>query len=130
MSEAGGENISQKAGAAVGILAALLILRRLRKRRKEKKLAKARARARARVIEQRIKEEKARGKAARKAPKKSGKEKRGKKDKKDRSIPEQLIRFTILAVMKKVISQQIEQAGLELGKSKLGKKVVEASGTG
>jgi hypothetical protein len=123
MSEAGGDNIKQRIGTAVGIMAALLILRRLRKRRKEKKLQKAKAKARAHLLEQRIKEEKARGK---KAGKKEGKG--GKKGKKDRSILEQIVRFTILAVAKKMISQQIELAGKELGGSKLGKKVVAASG--
>ncbi len=119
--------MGQKAGTALGVLAALLILRRLRKRRKEKRLAKARARARARAIELRIKEEKTRGKAGRKAPLKGDAKKKVKKAKRDRSITEQLIRFTVLAVMKKVISQQIDKAGLDLGKSRLGRKVVEAS---
>ncbi len=127
MGEADAGNQAQKVGTAIGVLAVLLIVRRLRKRRKEKKLlkarAKARARTRARVIEQRIKEEKARGKAGKKAAK------GGKRDKKDRSIPEQLIRFTILALAKKIISQQIELVGKDLAGSKLGKKVVEASGT-
>jgi hypothetical protein len=124
MGEAGGDNLTQRVGTVVGILAALLILRRLRKRRKEKKQLKARARAKARVLEQRVKEEKARGKTGKKAGKEG---KKGKKGKKDRSILEQLVRFTILAVMKKVITKQIEQAGIELGGSKLGKKVVSAA---
>jgi Na+/glutamate symporter len=121
MDETGGENQAQRFGIIVGILAALLVLRRLRKRRKAKKLLKAKAKARARVVEQRMKEEKARQKATKKA---GGK---GKKGKKERSIVEQIVRFTILAVMKKVISQQIETAGKELGGSKLGKKVVQAT---
>ncbi|MDD3718466.1 MAG: hypothetical protein PHP28_07375 [Actinomycetota bacterium] len=130
MSEAGGENLAQRAGTVVGVLAALLVLRRLRKRRKEKKLlkaqAKARARAKTREIERRIRERKEREKGARKAARKE----KSKKGKKDRSVAEQLIRFAILAAGKKFISQQIEMAGKELGSSRLGKKVVEASGTG
>ena len=118
MDETGGENQAQRFGIIVGILATLLVLRRLRKRRKAKKLLKAKAKARARVVEQRMKEEKARQKATKKA---------GGKGKKERSIVEQIVRFTILAVMKKVISQQIETAGKELGGSKLGKKVVQAT---
>jgi hypothetical protein len=108
---------------AAGALAALLILRRLRKRRKAKKLAKARTKAKARAIDLRVKEEKARGRTAKKAKKKEGR-----KGRKDRSILEQLIRFTILALAKKAISQQIELAGKDLGSSKLGKKVVGATG--
>ena len=116
MNEVGGENQTQRIGMIAGILVAFLILHRLRKRRKRKKLLKARAKAKARQVERRMKEEKAREKKDKK---------KGKKGKKDRSIPEQLIRFTILAVMKKIISQQVEQAGSQLGTSKRGKKVVE-----
>jgi len=120
MNEVGGENQTQRIGMIAGVLVALLVLRRLRKRRKRKKLLKERAKAKARQVEQRIKEEKTKEKAS----KKGKKEKKGKKD---RSILEQLIRFTILAVAKKIISQQIEQAGSELGTSRLGKKVVQAA---
>ncbi len=121
MNETGGENQAQRIATIAGILAVLLVLRRLRKRRKARKLLKARARARAHIVEQRMRRERAREKAAAKTGKK------GRKEKKDRSIPEQLVRFTILAIMKKIITQQIDQAGLELGKSRLGKKVVEAT---
>ncbi len=122
MSEFGGDNQMQKIGTAVSVLAALLVLRRLRKRRKEKKLVKERAKAKVRAAEKRVKEEKARGKA--------GKADKGdKKSKKERSILEQLVRFTILAAAKKFISKQIEMAGKDLGGSKLGKKVVEVSKT-
>ncbi|RJP30136.1 MAG: hypothetical protein C4536_10630 [Actinobacteria bacterium] len=121
MNEVGGENQAQRIGMIAGVLLTLLVLRRLRKRRKQKKLLKARAKAKAHQVEKRLQEEKAKEKAS----KKSGK--KGKKSKKDRSILEQLVRFTILAVLKKIISQQIEQAGSDLGASKLGKKVVEAA---
>ena len=121
MNEVVEESKAQRIGMIAGILAALLILRRLRKRRKEKKLLKKRAKAKARVIEQRVKEEKARVKAGKKPAEK------GKKGKKERSIVEQLVRFTILAVAKKAISQQIDLAGKELGGSKLGKKIAKAA---
>ncbi len=122
MNEVGGEKQAQRIGMIAGILVALLVLRRLRKRRKQKKLLKERAEAKARQVERRMKEEKAKKKDSQKG-------KKEKKSKKDRSILQQLVRFTILAVAKKIISQQIEQAGSELGTSKLGKKVVQVAET-
>jgi len=135
MNEVGEESTAQKIGVIAGVLAALLILRRLRKRRKEKKLlkkrAKAKAKLKARQIDQRVKDEKARVKVDKKSGKKaekSGKGKKSKKSKKDRSVAEQLLRFAILAAGKKIISQQIELAGKELGSSgKLGKKIASTT---
>jgi len=131
MSEAGGDNLAQKVGAAAGILAALLILRRLRKRRKAKKLAKARAKARAkskaRAIDVRVKEEKARGKAGKKSGKGFG-EYTDAKTRRNRTLLEQTIRIVILAFIRKFVLEQMGAAAKELNVSKLGKKVVEASG--
>ncbi len=123
MDDVGGEKQAQQIGIIIGILAALLILRRLRKRRKMKKMLKARAKARARLEEQRRREEKARKKPGRKEAKK------GKKGKKERSLVEQLIRFAVFQFLKKVISEQIKQMEVDIGGSKLGKKVVAATET-
>lgn len=121
MDDVGGKKQAQQIGMIIGILAAFLILRRLRKRRKEKKLIKARAKARVRLQEQRRKEEEAGSKTRKKAAKK------GKKGKKERSLVEQLIRFAVFQFLKKVISEQIKRMEVDLGGSKLGKKVVEAA---
>jgi predicted AAA+ superfamily ATPase len=122
MDEVGGENQVQRMGMLIGILAALFILRRLRKRRKQKKLLKARAKARMKLEEKRRKELVARKQVVEKTRKK-----RGKKGKKERSLTEQLIRFAVFQFMKKLISQQIKQMEMDMGSSKLGKKITEAA---
>jgi hypothetical protein len=115
MNGAGGEKQKQRWGVFAGILAAFYILHRLRKRRKMKKMIKERARARAMMEEKRKKEE---------AKKKAGK-RVVKKAKKERSLTEQLVRFTIFQLLKKVISAQIKQTEIGLGSGKLGKKLVD-----
>ncbi len=112
-----GEKQAQKVGALLGAVAALIILRRLRKRRKAKKLLKKRAKAKARLAEQRKKEQA----AARK-----GKGRKGGKDK-ERSMLQQLVRFAVFQFLKKLITQQIKQMEVDLGKGKLGKRIVEAT---
>ena len=114
MNGAGGEKQAQKVGALLGAVAALFVLRRLRKRRKAKRLAKRREKARAKLAEQRRKEQKA-------ARKGGGKEKKGAEE---RSMFRQLVRFAVFQFLKKLIMQQIKQMEVDLGKGKLGKRIV------
>ncbi|MDI6830803.1 MAG: hypothetical protein QME88_05655 [Actinomycetota bacterium] len=114
-----GEKQAQKVGALLGAVAALVILRRLRKRRKAKKLLKQRAKARARLAEQRRKEQE----AARKGKGRKGREKGGR----ERSMVQQLVRFAVFQFLKKLIMQQIKQMEVDLGKGRLGKRIVEAT---
>ncbi len=114
-----GEKQAQKVGALLGAVAALVILRRLRKRRKAKKLLKQRAKARARLAEQRRKEQE----AARKGKGRKGREKGAK----ERSMVQQLVRFAVFQFLKKLITQQIKQMEVDLGKGRLGKRIVEAT---
>lgn len=116
MDEAGMEKQAQRWGMIAGALVALFLLHRWRQRRKVKKILKARAKVRAREEEAQRKE--ARGRAAKR---------RGKKKGKERSLVEQLVRFALFQFLKKVISEQIKQMEIELGKGKLGKKLVEAT---
>lgn len=111
------ENKEASWGAIAGLLLSILFLHRLRKRRKKKKLLKARAKARARMESKRAKE----------AEKPTKKEK--KKTKKEKSLVSQLVRFTIFQVAKKIITEQIKQTEGDLGKKKLGSKVVSAAGS-
>lgn len=124
MSGSGSGAQDQRLVGIAGALVGLFLLNKLRKRRKAKKAAKLLERARISLEEQRRKEELARRKARVKARMKAG-EKEGGKDRKKRSIPQELARFTILLVMKKVISGQIEH--MEIGGSKLGAKIAEAA---
>lgn len=111
-------------GAIAGAAAAFIVILRIRKRRKKKKLEKllkAREKARLerkRAEEKRLKKEKPAKKAA-----------KGKKEKKERSLVEQLVRFTVFQLLKKVISSKIKEMEIDLGKSKIGEKVVAASET-
>ncbi len=112
-----GEKQAQKVGALLGAMAALIILRRLRKRRKAKKLLKQRAKAKAKLAERRKKEQEA-----------SRRRKGRKGDKgKERSMLQQLVRFAVFQFLKKLITQQIKQMEVDLGKGKLGKRIVEAT---
>ena len=115
MGEASKDKRAPQLGMLAGILAVLLLLRRCRKRRKEKKLLRERVKARARLEEQRRKEEEGRRKARRKA------------GKKERTMVEQLVRFAVFQLLKKAISQQIKAMEVDLGKGKLGKKIVGAA---
>ncbi len=99
-------------GMAAGGLAVLFLLNRWRQKRKVKKILRARARLKARQDKERKEK---RGKAARRAKKK------------ERSMFQQLVRFAVFQFLKKVISEQIKQMEVELGKGKLGKKLVEAT---
>lgn len=112
-----GEKQAQKAGMLIGALAAIIILRRLRKRRKAKKLLKRRAKAKAKLAERRKKEQEA---ARRRRGRKGGKGR-------ERSMLEQLVRFAVFQFLKKLITQQIKQMETDLGKGKLGKRIVEAA---
>lgn len=103
----------QKWGLVAGGLAALFLLNRWRQKRKVKKILKARAKLKARQEKER--KEKKRGRAARRAKKK------------ERSMVQQLVRFAVFQFLKKVISEQIRQMEVELGKGKLGKKLVEVA---
>ncbi|MDY6795189.1 MAG: hypothetical protein SWK76_07900 [Actinomycetota bacterium] len=114
-----GESLLEKKeaslGALAGLLVAVLLLLKLRKRRKRKKLLKAKAKAKARM-------EKRRKLEVKKTDKKGKK-----KAKKERSLVSQLIRFTVFQVAKKLISEQIKQTEMDLGKGKLGSKIVSAA---
>lgn len=112
MEEAGTRDQAVKWGLAAGGFFALILLRRWMRRRKIKKILKARARMKERL-------EKARAKEAK--PAKGG---RGKKKAKERSMAEQLVRFAVFQFLKKVISEQIKQAQIDLGKGRLGKRLV------
>jgi hypothetical protein len=103
----------QKWGLVAGGLAVLFFLNRWRQKRKVKKILKARARLKA--WQEKEREEKKKGRAAR----------RGKK--KERSMVQQLVRFAVFQFLKKIISEQIKQMEVELGKGRLGKKLVEAT---
>ena len=107
----------QRWGVFSAILAALYLLNKLRKRRKLKKQIKKRARARARMEEMRRKEEGAKKKAGKRVVKKA---------KKKKSLIQQLVRFTIFQILRKLISEQIKQTEIDLGRGKLGKKLVGA----
>lgn len=111
--EAEAQKQLQKWGLVAGGLAFLFLLNRWRQKRKVKKILKARARLRAR--QERELKEKKRGRAAKKAKKK------------ERSMLQQLVRFAVFQFLKKIISEQIKQMEVELGKGKLGKKLVEAA---
>lgn len=118
MEDTAPEKQAQKWGMVAAVLAALFILHRWRQKRKVKKILKARAKVRAQAE-----------RARRKAKGAEKEKKRGKKGKKgkERSLLEQLIRFAIFQLMKKVISEQIKQMEVDLSKGKLGKKLVEAA---
>ncbi len=118
MEETAAEKLSQKWWLVAGGLAVLLLLHRWRQKRKVEKLLKARAKMRARA-------EKARPEV-----KGAGKRKRGKKKGKDRSLAEQLLRFAAFQLMKKIISEQIKQMEVDLGRGRIGKKLVEAAEKG
>ncbi|MDI6873312.1 MAG: hypothetical protein QME84_03390, partial [Actinomycetota bacterium] len=109
MEEAEVQKQLQKWGLVAGGLAALFLLNRWRQKRKVKKILKARAKLKARQEKER--KEKKRGRAARRAKKK------------ERSMVQQLVRFAVFQFLKKVISEQIRQMEVELGKGKLGKKL-------
>ncbi|WP_458011351.1 hypothetical protein [Candidatus Solincola sp.] len=113
MEEAEVQKQLQKWGLVAGGLAALFLLNRWRQKRKVKKILKARAKLKARQEKER--KEKKRGRAARRAKKK------------ERSMVQQLVRFAVFQFLKKVISEQIRQMEVELGKGKLGKKLVEVA---
>lgn len=110
-----GERQAQKVGALLGGVVALIVLRRLRKRRKAKKLLKQRAKARARLEKRRRKE------------RETARKEKGRKGEKERSMLQQLVRFAIFQFLKKLIMQQIKQMEVDLGKGKLGKRIVEAA---
>ena len=139
MGEAVGGTQDQRWGLFAGIVAGLLFLNRLRKRRKIRKIAWVWALAVARrdkkglkVVEARRKHRaRARMKADEKAKKAARKEKKKEKKerKKDRPIIEQLIRFAVLQFAKKAITQQIKGMEVDLGRSKLGSKVVGSAGS-
>jgi hypothetical protein len=109
----GGSEAAAEVGVGRGGLAALFLLNRWRQKRKVKKILKARAKLKARQEKER--KEKKRGRAARRAKKK------------ERSMVQQLVRFAVFQFLKKVISEQIRQMEVELGKGKLGKKLVEVA---
>lgn len=111
--EAGAEKQVQKWGMIAGGLAALFLLHRWRQKRRIKKILNARAKLKAHEEKERREAERGKGK------------KRGKKGK-ERSMLQQLVRFAVFQLLKKVISEQIKQMEIELGKGKLGKKLVEA----
>jgi|GEM_PF-2403163 len=117
MEEAGTRDQAVKLGLAAGGLFALVLLRRWMRRRKIKKILKARARMKARLEKSRAKEAKA----------EKGRRRAGKKGR-ERSMAEQLIRFAVFQFLKKIISEQIKQTQLDLGKGRLGKKLVGAPG--
>lgn len=112
--ESGMEKPAQKWGLLAGGVFVLFLLHRWRQKRRVKKILKARAKLKAR---EEIPEKKERAKAAR----------RKKKGKKERSMVEQLLRFAVFQLLKKVISEQIKQMEIELGSRKLGQKLVEAA---
>lgn len=103
----------QKWGMVAGGLVVLLLLNRWRQKRKVKKILKARAKLKAQQEKER--REKTKGRTAKRARKK------------ERSMFQQLVRFAVFQFLKKVISEQIKQMEVELGKGKLGKKLVEAA---
>ncbi|MBC7247666.1 MAG: hypothetical protein H5T73_07795 [Actinobacteria bacterium] len=113
------EKQAQKWGMIAAGLAVLLLFHRWRQKRKVKKILKARAKVRDQA-------EKARRKA-KGAEKAKGREKKKSKKGKERSLLEQLIRFAVFQLMKKVISEQIKQMEVDLSRGKLGKKLVEAT---
>ena len=121
MNEAFGEKPQPNWGVIAGVLAGLFLLWRLRKRRKKKKLLKAKAKVERRRREQ---EKKAKKKPEKKLKKKDKKQK--KKAKKERSLVSQLVRFAIFQLAKKVISEQIKNVEVDLGKGKIGAKVVSS----
>ncbi len=112
--ESGMEKQARKWGLLAGGFLVLFLLHRWRQKRRVKKILKARARLKAR---EEIAEKEKRGKAA----------KRKKKGKKERSMVEQLVRFAVFQLLKRVISEQIKQMEIELGSRKLGQKLVEAA---
>jgi len=121
MNEAFGEKPQPNWGVIAGVLAGLFLLWRLRKRRKKKKLLKAKAKVERRRREQ---EKKAKKKPEKKLKKKDKKQK--KKAKKERSLVSQLVRFAVFQLAKKVISEQIKNVEVDLGKGKIGAKVVSS----
>ncbi len=130
MNGVGDEMQKQRWGVFAGILLGLFFLHKLRKRRKIKKILKNRAKVRAKMDKGRKKDVKSKAKtmaktkvAAQAKPSKKAK----KKAKKDKTVAQQLISFTILTLMKKIISQQIKQIEPGLSKAKLGKTVIEAA---
>ncbi len=133
MSETVGGEQNQRWGIFAGMVLGLFLLNRLRKRRKIRKIAKMRARAVSEGEKKSGKKEKARRKARVKARMKAEEKaaKRRKKERKekknDRSLIEQLARFAVLQFAKKIISQQIRDMEISLGKSKLGSKLVESA---
>ena len=90
----------------------------MRKRRKKKKLLKAKAK-----LEKRRREQ---AKKAKKKPDKKLKKKEKKKKKKERSLASQLVRFAVFQIAKKIISEQIKSVEMDLGKGKIGAKVVSS----
>jgi LPXTG-motif cell wall-anchored protein len=117
MNEAFGEDKQPNWGIIAGVMAGLFLLWRLRKRRKRKKLLKARAK-----LEKKRREQ---GKKTRKKPEKKLKKKE-KKVKKERSLVSQLVRFAVFQIAKKAISEQIKNVEMDLGKGKIGAKVVSS----
>ncbi len=113
MEEAEVQKQLQKWGMVAGGLAVLLLLNRWRQKRKVEKILKARAKLKAQQEKER--KAKAKGKAAKRSRKK------------ERSMLQQLVRFAVFQFLKKVISEQIKQMEVELGKGKLGRRLVEAA---
>jgi FtsZ-interacting cell division protein ZipA len=120
-----GENRLQAWAAVAAALAGFLLIRKWRKRRQRKKVEKIlKKREKARLKEKRKTKEKAisdarkrRKEAVRKAKKKAAKE---------RSMLQQLVRFAVFQLLKKMISEQIKGIEMDLGKSRLGERLVSS----